>query len=1030
MLNLFENISEKLKLFFFIFLLYILSFLLVLFLKGTLEAAMFGLLMITVLYIARFIWLSDNYGRNRVRTLSLTIALSAITTQSTYHPFIQETIIDKAPYFILATYYPWLNFLFLTIIIIGVNYLMRDKTNYSFSSDPIDELIPELSFHDTLKNIIDSLSEDLRSIDIRTNWSTKYFTPLDAEVEVKTTKGKQKRITDLLKAINKSRDELLLVLGDPGAGKSVSLRKLCQDLSSECLKNRTIPIYINLREWVIEEKWDEKNPPSVEQLYNFILENIKSRDILLSKFFHRYYDKLYQRGRLYFVFDSFDEIPAVLDENENSALIHQLSEVIYKFLKGATRSGKTKGILSSRFFRRPTKEFHTNTILEIRPFNEHKILQTLRRSRHISEHIIYKLFKERPELEAVAKNPFSATLISEYVENNRDKLPQNQYEMYSDYIRKTLESCSERIKKNNLSIDIIIRCAIRIASEMFDKYGLEAPINKLVKSSMNLPIDRAIDILKFARLGRVGTGDQNQFSFSHRRFAEYFVIQNVLENGLKIDIESIPADSQWRDALVLYCEVADEKRASSIAKYCWEIVSVTNNPMNLRVIHSIRFLRDAFKGRLTCINSFRKELGEYIKNQFNEDNNIIATKLAVETVGLLQEDDIDQCIYSAMNLNNKWISHAAFQSCRNLSNISSQLEMKIFQFILRLPVISFLKEYKQLTFSLSLSEAFKKVLKVCQLIYFHIIISIIAFLLVFLLTPHFIIAGLCFLFFTIILFSLLDFISGYKTEIKEYFYLGFIPWLFLAYWFLGGMIAIALGSEIELQGSLTDSPLLVFVGFFGSFNFFRSILDYIGLPLFNIFLTFLLVINLPFYRIVLIDWEHLIELIKNFNLNQYLLKLKRFIQRNVRRISIGVGIIIFHIVIGAKVIAEQLWSNEWISDLLLLYGLLWLIGGAYSIVKVVLTGLIKILNKISNIKYFFNETKNINFAKLNEREYIYETIKGIRFEYNRNKIIDYLENEIKEVKGEWPNKDLFLINSPFLSTRLAKLEERWLGLDR
>ena len=149
-------------------------------------------------------------------------------------------------------------------------------------------------------------------------------------------------------------------------------------------------------------------------------------------------------GRLFIVLDSFDEIPQILDVDEASWLIDTLSGVIHRFLAGAHES---RGLLASRIFRRPTEKFDARTVLEIRPFTEAKILDFLKKSIYFDESLVARLFHERPHLVSIARNPFSAALISSYAKDHDNTLPQTQSELYSNYIEKRLGACRELIEK-------------------------------------------------------------------------------------------------------------------------------------------------------------------------------------------------------------------------------------------------------------------------------------------------------------------------------------------------------------------------------------------------------------------------------------------------------------------------------------------------------------------------------------------------------------------------------------------------------
>lgn len=968
------------KIFPFIFLIAITALVVTLFTKGIFHTIILSVGIGIILYITKAIWLPEGYKRYAVRLVSLGIALSAAFSFG-FWPRLFENIIKAA----IETHFPgfaakypiieaspYLVFAFLSIVIWTVNYFNRDNTAMGIHPKPIAKDIPDITFKERLKNVCISLSDDLRSIDIKTNWSAQYFTPLDAEVEVNTKNRKKKKIMDLLDAIKKSDDRLFLVLGDPGSGKSVALRKLAQDLSKEAVKTGKIPVYINLKEWSIENKWDENHPPTVQQLQDFVVNNLKSRDIVTSKFFDKFFDPLYETGRLYFILDSFDEIPAVLDEQENSELIHQLSEVIFKFLKGA-RAVSSQGILSSRIFRKPTQEFQVKTILEIRPFTEAKIIETLKRSGQFSEGLVHLLFKERVELVPVARNPFSATLISEYAEHNNNQLPANQTEMYSSYIEITLDSCMDRIERRNLSKEAIIDCSIEIADKMFQKYGLEAPVSELRREISRYPVDDVIDVLKFARLGRGGISDENRFSFVHRRFTEYFAVQEIIADVKMIDMESIPTDSQWRDALVLYCEVAEESKATAIAEFCWNMIKTTDDPQDLRVIHCMRFLRDAFKGRLECIQSFRGDLAEYIYAHIDEDSNMISLKLAVETVGLLEDKDIDRCIVKAMDLGNSWINETAFKSCRHLPKLSKGLEKKIIKYLDSILLNDLFKQKNELRFSLSLSDGFKKVKTFLN---FKLLNSLIIFLSssIFI----FFISKFLFVFWSILLISLIYF-SFPPTNAS---------FLFLM------LVAFFLIIEPEKNEKFIE----LLRAFFNVKN-----------P--NPFLFLLVIISLPFYSILKFDWKGIYKKMIKIKKNDFLVML---------RIAGNLTILITIALIGCYLYKkfEKIFSV--IEDFLL---------RPFEIV-ISIGVLIFFVYFLRNYCQDQKKLTKLNFDKTWNRNGIYNTFKSLKLNSGKLKFVKLLEANVKEVEGEWPDNDILKVSNEESHIRLAQLEEKWLGISR
>lgn len=728
----FSNLSGAQRLLAFIVVVAVAAALIAFLVGGWVTGTLVGLLVLALLWSTRPLWKPPTHTSTRGRVLltSLSVvsgvALAVLGKTPEAKPWystvlvklgLQQTTAER----IVASDH-LTSFLVLTFVLLGiftVNWFSRDRSAMQMHPRPLDEDFPDQSYREQLKRYAQILMTRLNTLDEETRWDDYFFAPLDAEVEVLSGRRPTKKVVDLMRALKADRNSrLVLILGDPGAGKSVALRKLAKELMKEVDRTGRLPVYINLKEWGGERQWNEAAPPTPQELKEFVFRGLRGYSVFADQFLERYFDRMLDRGRFFFLLDSFDEIPAVLDVSEGSWLIQHLSHLIGEFFVGQDGG---RGVVASRFYRRPRFNRVGCSTLEIRPFSDMRIHEALLRSEKLKEETINNLFRRRSELIPVARNPFSAALIRIYAENHGGDLPSTQLDMYDSYIRNRLDASRDQISRHGLKPDQVIAGATDIALRMFQEpeIGLETSVPRLVKLLPGIPVESLVAVLRYAGLARLSSGPDARFSFVHRRLNEFFVARSFLEHPGKVRLQAIPTDSRYRDALALYCEVGQAEHVTVIADFCWrEIKSVrsgTEGPGDyLRAVHCLRFLRDAFRTRSGCIQ-FVGKLGRHIQERIEPKGDLLAAKIALEAVGLLPGRLAEPVLVRAFETCNEWISETALHACRHFKRIGPKLDRGLFLYLRSIDFRDFLARHREIIFSLSLSDAFHRLRQYCRL---------------------------------------------------------------------------------------------------------------------------------------------------------------------------------------------------------------------------------------------------------------------------------------------------------------------------
>ena len=300
------------------------------------------------------------------------------------------------------------------------------------------------------------------------------------------------------------------------------------------------------------------------------------------------------------------------------------------------------------------------------------------------------------------------------------------FEVFDSYIHNRLESDIAKLRELDLIPQKVRDGAAIIAKSMYQRgndgnYGLEAEVN-WVTSQLESVFSRKqaksiIEALAYTHMARVGgrVTSNRRFSFVHRRFAEFFVVEasRVGENFL--DFKGIPTDSRWRDCLVMYCGISELPIRRKIAtKDCWETIEKSKDKLLNgdftelpSAVNSLRFLTDAFRSDFNAIEGFQSKLGTLVIQAVKSEDFLIA-KIGAEAIPLLKETDQQEAIVIAFESKISWVCNTTLGACRYLARLSSKNNQSIRRYLRSIPTFDFIERFKDLNFSLSLSEIFQK----------------------------------------------------------------------------------------------------------------------------------------------------------------------------------------------------------------------------------------------------------------------------------------------------------------------------------
>jgi len=223
----------------------------------------------------------------------------------------------------------------------------------------------------------------------------------DSDLSIRAGFGRRVKIKNLAKELRKFSK--IIVLGDPGSGKSVCLRQLAFDLAVRELGRkglpRKLPVFVDMGTY---DGWEDKNARRPTPILTFLTQQLRSHESVHEAprthpllYMARNIERLLNEGRVTCIFDALDEMPQESYQERYQAIKNFMS---------AWEAKKNQFVYSCRSLDYDPS-FNVDEVI-IDPFDRKRIYSFLHQHVPHAAKILYRRIVEDESLEEMVSNPF------------------------------------------------------------------------------------------------------------------------------------------------------------------------------------------------------------------------------------------------------------------------------------------------------------------------------------------------------------------------------------------------------------------------------------------------------------------------------------------------------------------------------------------------------------------------------------------------------------------------------------------------
>jgi energy-coupling factor transporter ATP-binding protein EcfA2 len=446
--------------------------------------------------------------------------------------------------------------------------------------------------------------------------------------------------------INNDKYKHMMLLGDPGSGKSSLLKYLTLQWAQRPTKELPLyplPIFIELRTYFRNLAFG--------YCMNFLDYLHSGSGILTHLNKHELHERL-KKGNVVAMFDGLDEI---FDPSRRKTIIVD----ILRFTKDYP---KVKVIVTSRLFGHKyewfgNSDFHYFILQDLQPnqiydfiVSWHDLNFIDQEERAIKAERLFRAIEKSPSIAELAGNPLLLTLMA--ILNRNQDLPNARVELYKQASRVLLELWdAERDLKTDQMLfldykdkrEILRKVAYRMQTNEKQFKGNVIHVDELERIILNFL--KSIEVTNPRQISRslihqlrlrnfiLCNIGQNYYAFVHRTFLEYFCASEIfsrferrgLSDGLELDRLKYNvfgkhwSDHSWHEVLRLITGMIDARFAGNLINFLLDQSNNKDEFLNIFLATSC-FSEVRERGKITSVSDKLLDKLKYlVKFDFNFD---------------------------------------------------------------------------------------------------------------------------------------------------------------------------------------------------------------------------------------------------------------------------------------------------------------------------------------------------------------------------------------------------------------------------